>query len=299
MLLKYSEIEGFIGRHLLDESGDVLPESSRVPLCLDDGDLERYRLIEICLIFEIGGVFPAGEDKRVYKGKFERTDLRIRLAIIAIEILERVSATGKGEARFGGKNNGRAAGYLIRHDLASACLEGFPICRECPIDDRTRSAENLISPIAIPIEIGDPNGKIGSDRCPIYGNIAFQNELDWLSRCKYRPIPIIFAIPLPRLGKYGPIGSDLVGGSGSICQGSARSLYARVIPGHGEECFVESGIGSIVGDIPIFHSLDIPGKRYDFLKEIDGDYDNDGCDEDPYKEGRSGLVLSHGIIVKW
>lgn len=117
--MEYGEIEGLIGRHLLDESGDVLPESSRIPLCLDDGGLERYRLIETCLVFKIRGVFPALESKRVYEGKLEGADLRIRLAIIVIEILERVGAAGKGETRFGGKNNGRTAEYLIRHDLAS------------------------------------------------------------------------------------------------------------------------------------------------------------------------------------
>lgn len=178
-------------------------------------------------------------------------------------------------------------------------MEGFPTCRECPVDDRPGSAENLISPIAIPVEIRDPDGEIGSDCCPIYRNVAFQNELDRLSRCKYRPIGIIFAIPLSRLGKYGSIGSNLIGGSGSVCHSSARSLYARIAPGHGKERFVEGGIGSIVGDIPVFHSLDIPGKRHDLLEEIDGDYDNDACDENPHKEGGSGLVLFHGIIVKW
>ena len=75
VLLEDGEVKDFIRCHLLDESGDVFSESSRISLCLDDSSLKRYFLIEVCLVFDIWSTFPICEYKRIDERKFESTDI--------------------------------------------------------------------------------------------------------------------------------------------------------------------------------------------------------------------------------
>lgn len=202
--MKYGEVKGLVRRHLLNEAGDIFSKPTDISLCFDDSRLEWNGSIEVCLVFYIWSKSSVIiQEKRIDDREFEGT-LFCTDAMIGIELTECFRTPRKREAVFSSEINHRAGVDICCHDVTSsyerttqittACLKRISACGKRPVYDRTygSTAQCLIGPIAILIQIGNPEREVG-----IWSAIPLQsvreNELYRFSWSNSAPIGIVFA----------------------------------------------------------------------------------------------------------